>query len=160
MKTRGETLAKYPWWIWLMLIVASGLLGCTTARPPVEKPALWLPPKELSIVLGNGVTMEFVLIPSGRFMMGSDKPESDERPAHQVTINMPFYLGKYLITQEQWQTVVGNNPSRFKGARNPVEQVSWYDCNNFERKMRRKAPGHHFSLPSEAQWEYACRAGS
>jgi formylglycine-generating enzyme required for sulfatase activity len=87
---------------------------------------------------------------------------SDEKPQHRVRITKPFYLGKYLVTQEQWEAVMGNNPSHFKGPKNPVEQVSWDDCQQFLRQAQREVGvrGGKFQLPTEAQWEYACRAGS
>ena len=107
-----------------------------------------------SVDLGGGVAMEFVFIRSGSFMMG----ESHQR--HQVTLTKPFYMGKYEVTQEQWQAVMGSNPSKNKGARNPVENVSWDDCQKFLAKLNEKLPGQKASLPTEAQWEYACRAGS
>ena len=79
-----------------------------------------------------------------------------------MRITKPFYLGKYLVTQEQWEAVMGNNPSNFKGPKNPVEEVSWDDCQQFLDKLNDKiGPAEASSqLPSEAQWEYACRAGS
>jgi formylglycine-generating enzyme required for sulfatase activity len=120
-----------------------------------------LVPRELAMDVGGGVKMEFVLIPAGRFMMGDDK-EYSAKPAHRVTITQPFYLGKYEVTQEQWEAVMGNNPSRFKGPKNPVEMVSWQGCQDFMAKLNEKswAGGARFSLPTEAQWEYACRAGT
>jgi formylglycine-generating enzyme required for sulfatase activity len=121
-----------------------------------------VPPKELTVDLGGGVKMEFVLIPAGSFMMGDDKGGPHQKPVHKVTITKPFYLGKYEVTQEQWQAVMGNNPSHFKGPKNPVEVVSWNDCQEFLAKLNEKlrAGGAKFSLPTEAQWEYACRAGT
>jgi formylglycine-generating enzyme required for sulfatase activity len=115
-------------------------------------------PGMVSIDLGEGMTMEFVLIPAGSFMMGAGA-EKDDGPVHQVTFAKPFYLGKYEVTQEQWQKVMGKNPSDHKGAKNPVEEVSWEDCARFVTKLNAMIPGRRFSLPSEAQWEYACRAG-
>ena len=122
------------------------------------------PPKELTVDLGGGVKLELVLIPAGEFLMGSpdsDK-DADEKPQHRVRITKPFYLGKYLVTQEQWEAVMGNNPSYFKGPKNPVEQVSWDDCQKFLDKLNKRQgnPAGKFVLPTEAQWEYACRAGS
>ena len=123
------------------------------------------PPKELAVDLGNGVKLEMVLIPAGEFLMGSPDSDKDaqrrEKPQHRVRITKPFYLGKYLVTQEQWEAVMGNNPSRFKGPKNPVEHVSWDDCQQFLEKLNAKVGGGGSSqLPTEAQWEYACRAGS
>ena len=119
------------------------------------------PKKSLAIDLGGGVTMEFVLILPGSFTMGSDKgQQSDEKPAHKVTLTKPFYLGKFEVTQEQWEKVMGSNPSNFKGPKLPVEQVSWNDCQSFLAKLQEKSNGQKFALPTEAQWEYACRAGS
>ena len=109
----------------------------------------------------NSIGMEFVLIPAGSFMMGSEEGESDERPVHQVTISRPFYLGKYEVIQAQWQAIMGNNPSLFQGdPKLPVEQVWWTDVQEFIRKLNAKEGGNQYRLPTEAEWEYAARAGS
>ncbi len=112
--------------------------------------------------LGEGVELEMVSIPGGSFMMGSPESEEgryeDESPQHQVSVP-PFFLGKYPVTQQQYETVMGNNPSRFKGANRPVEWVSWNDATEFCRQLSRKT-GRQYRLPSEAQWEYTCRAGT
>ena len=113
------------------------------------------PVRGLALDLGDGVSMEVVLIRPGTFTMGSEKNGSD----HEVTISQPFYIGKYPVTQEQWQAIMGNSPSRFKGTRNPVDSVSWNDARDFCKRLStrtRKA----VRLPTEAEWEYACRAGS
>jgi formylglycine-generating enzyme required for sulfatase activity len=105
--------------------------------------------------------MEFALIQPGEFMMGSDKGNDDEKPMHEVRLSKPFYLGKYEVTQGQWQAVMGNNPSRFKGDPNlPVEQVSWEDVQAFIRKLNAIDGGTTYRLPTEAEWEYAARAGT
>ena len=106
--------------------------------------------------LGESLTsMEFCQIPAGQFMMGK---EGDQR---QVTISEDFYLGKYLITQGQWQAVMRNNPSHFKGDPNlPVESVSWDDCQAFINNLNEGADKRFYRLPTEAEWEYACRAGT
>jgi formylglycine-generating enzyme required for sulfatase activity len=102
--------------------------------------------------------MRLKLLPAGNFTMGEG---SD---AHQVTLTKPFYLGIYEVTQEEYQRVMGSNPSHFKGARNPVAQVSWDDAVEFCRKLsampEEKKAGRAYRLPTEAEWEYACRAGS
>ena len=114
--------------------------------------------QELTLDLGQGITLELVRIPAGKFMMGSTKYD-DEKPIHEVTVQ-PFYLGKYPITQEQYQAVMGSNPSGFKdkGEKRPVEKVSWDDAMKFCEKLSQK--DNKYRLPSEAEWEYACRAGT
>jgi formylglycine-generating enzyme required for sulfatase activity len=121
--------------------------------------------------LGNGIELEMVLIPGGTFTMGSPKEElnssEDERPQHQVTIK-PFCFGKYPVTQAQWQAIAAlpqvnlelkPNPSRFKGANRPVESVSWRDAVEFCDRLSNHTQ-RPYRLPSEAEWEYACRAGT
>ena len=105
--------------------------------------------------------MEFVLIPAGTFEMGSNDGNDNEKPVHRVTISQPFYLGKYPVTQAQWEMVMGHNPSDFKGDANlPVESVSWDDVQNFMEKLNAKAERAIYRLPTEAEWEYAARAGT
>jgi formylglycine-generating enzyme required for sulfatase activity len=108
--------------------------------------------------LGNGVVLDMVYIPGGTFMMGSPENDIWESPQHQVTVPN-FYAGKYPITQEQWQAVMGNNLSYFQGAKLPVENVTWDDAVNFCQQLSEKT-GKNYRLPSEAEWEYACRAGT
>ena len=111
----------------------------------------------------NSIGMQLKLIPTGTFTMGDANGDSDETP-HQVTLTKPFMLGVYEVTQSQYEQVMGNNPSKFKGADNPVEQVSWDAAVEFCRKLSslpaEKAAGNVYRLPSEAEWEYACRAGT
>ena len=107
--------------------------------------------------------MEFVWVPGGCFQMGSPPQEAgrfdNEGPVHEVCVD-GFWMGKYEITQGQWSKVMGGNPSYFKkGERHPVEQVSWNDIKSFISRLSSANPGVKFSLPSEAQWEYACRSG-
>jgi formylglycine-generating enzyme required for sulfatase activity len=114
--------------------------------------------------------LEMLWVKPGTFMMGSPKGEAkrdEDEIQHQVTLTKGFYLGKYEVTQAQWGRVMGNNPSRFKGADRPVEQVSWNDAVEFckklteiETKAGRVPQGMSYQLPTEAQWEYACRAGT
>lgn len=112
-----------------------------------------------TIDLGGSVKLEFVLIRPGSFMMGSIDVVATATPVHKVTLTKPFYLGVFEVTQEQWQTVMGSNPSTFKGPKLPVETVSWNDCQSFLIKLKERT-GRKFALPTEAQWEYACRAGT
>jgi len=123
----------------------------------------------LSIDIGNGISLDLVWIPPGTFMMGSPENEPGrhkvELPQHIVTLTKGFWMGKYEVTQEQWQTFMGINPSEFKGAKLPVESVSWDDCQEFLQRLNERLQAtdsrrHTFRLPTEAEWEYACRAGT
>ena len=104
---------------------------------------------------------EMVVVPAGSFDMGSDKGEPNETPVHRVTISHPFAIGKTEVTQGQWKAIMGNNPSKFPtcGDLCPVEQVSWDDAQSFIEKLNTKT-GKKYRLPTEAEWEYACRAGA
>ncbi|ACK67974.1 serine/threonine protein kinase [Rippkaea orientalis PCC 8801] len=110
--------------------------------------------------LTSDITLDMVLIPGGKFLMGSPLTEpgslNNERPQHWVTVSS-FYMGKYPITQAQWQEIMGDNPAGFQGMKRPVERVNWYDCVEFCHKLSQRT-NLEFKLPSEAQWEYACRA--
>jgi formylglycine-generating enzyme required for sulfatase activity len=121
--------------------------------------------------LGNGITLDMVLIPGGSFQMGSPEQEldrwDDEGPQHLVTVPI-FFMGKYPVTQAQWRAVVSlpkseqdldPDPSNFKGENRPVEQVSWHDATEFCRRLAQHT-GRPYRLPAEAEWEYACRAGT
>lgn len=107
--------------------------------------------------LGNGIKLEMIAIPGGSFLMGSEDFDNT-KPVHRVTLSQ-FHIGKYQITQAQWQAVMKTNPSHFKGDNLPVENVSWTDASEFCRKLSEKT-GKEFRLPTEAEWEYACLAGS
>jgi formylglycine-generating enzyme required for sulfatase activity len=106
--------------------------------------------------------IELVRIPPGKFMMGSMNGFDNEKPVHEVTINYSFYMGKYEVTEAQWQAVMDNNPSQIKGcgANCPVEGVSWNEVQQFIRRLNQLNNGYTYRLPTEAEWEYACRAGT
>lgn len=121
-----------------------------TVNPP-PKPQ----PKPQGKTFTNSIGMEFILIPAGSFQMG------EESEAHNVKIEKEFYLGKYEVTQKQYQAIMGNNPSYFKGENRPVEKVSWNDAQEFIKKLNEKDGGtKKYRLPTEAEWEYAAKAGS
>ncbi|RXK85137.1 TIR domain-containing protein [Chlorobaculum sp. 24CR] len=122
-------------------------ISVTSVAPQVPKPQL---------------PEHFVLIKGGQFMMGSPKSEedrSDDETQHNVKLS-DFAMCRYAVTQEEWQKVTGSNPSSFKGDNLPVEQVSWDDCQAFIKKLNEKTGGGNYRLPTEAEWEYACRAGT
>ncbi|MDR1816824.1 MAG: formylglycine-generating enzyme family protein [Puniceicoccales bacterium] len=131
----------------------------------------------LTVNLDGKTRLELVRIPAGTFVMGSpagdafgkggERDRSGNETQHTVTISKPFYLGRYEVTQEQWVALMGGNPSKWKGRKLPVEQVSWNDAVEFckrlteqERKAGRLPANYAYQLPTEAQWEYACRAGT
>jgi formylglycine-generating enzyme required for sulfatase activity len=112
----------------------------------------------------NSIDMEFVLIPSGSFTMGANSEVEScydfEEPRHRVTISKSFYMGRYEVTQEQWEKVMGSNPSVFKNPGNPVENVTFEDVQSFIQRLNEMENTNKYRLPTEAEWEYAARAGS
>lgn len=111
----------------------------------------------------KGVVQRLRLIKPGTFMMGSPDDEPgryDDEVQHEVTLNNGYWMMDTTVTQELWQAVIGSNPSYFKGPQRPVENVSWNDCEEFIAKLNSELPGLKLSLPTEAKWEYACRAGT
>ena len=118
--------------------------------------------KEEVTDLGKDVKLEMILIPAGKFVMGSpesEKGRSKDETQHEVTLTKPFYMGKYEVTQEQWEAVMVNNRSFYRGPKLPVTSVSWENCQEFIKKLNAKTSGG-YRLPTEAEWEYSCRAGT
>jgi formylglycine-generating enzyme required for sulfatase activity len=118
-----------------------------------------MPKENLTIQIPDGPNIELVYVQGGTFMMGSDDSESPDRekPVHQVKLN-DFYIGKYPVTQEQWQAVMGKKPSHFQGERRPVEKISWNDTQEFFETLKHVTE-KGFRLPTEAEWEFAARGG-
>lgn len=118
-------------------------------------------PHKLHFALNDDVELELVLVPSGEFLMGSANADeqSDESPQHIVRFDRPFYIGSFPITQSQWQTIMGSSSFHYQGQDLPVDQVSWFDCQEFCEKLCHRLR-RVIRLPSEAEWEYACRAGT
>ena len=140
------------------VVCAVMLAGCAAS---VKRAGSSLEP--LILELGSGVKLALAWIPPGEFEMGAHGGPSTEEPAHKVSFAHGFWMGQYEVTQAQWELVMGSNPAHFKGAKNPVEQVSWDECQEFLRRLNQIAPTNQllsFRLPSEAEWEYACRAGT
>jgi formylglycine-generating enzyme required for sulfatase activity len=115
----------------------------------------------------NFMGISFVKIEPGCFQMGLDQDIKDiqassksEKPSHKVCIDKPYYLGETEVTQKQWQEIMDKNPSKFKGQYRPVEKVSWNDAQEFIKRLNAKEGASNYRLPSEAEWEYAARAGS
>ncbi len=115
--------------------------------------------KKSEQVLTNSIGMDLTRIEPGSFMMGSDKGDPDEKPVHEVKITKPFYIGVSEVTQEQYEKVMGTNPSRFEEPNRPVENVCWEEAKSFCRKLSEMEKAE-YRLPTEAEWEHACRAGT
>ena len=170
----------------LGIAMVLGLIGALSVIAQEVKP------EKVDVVdFGEGVKLEMVLVPEGKFKMGFTKKEladlkvdlqemikkftkkelekedldavdliiSLQGKQHEVTLTKPYYMGKYEVTQEQYDAVMGKNPSDIKGAKLPVTNVSWLDCKEFIKKLNAKTNGG-YRLPTEAEWEYACRAGT
>jgi formylglycine-generating enzyme required for sulfatase activity/serine/threonine protein kinase len=118
---------------------------------------------ETNVEVAKGVTMTFVLVPPGKFLMGSPQDEKfreQNETLHQVTLTEPFDMGKYEVTQAQYEALTGNKPSSFKGPDRPVEQVTWNEATAFGGTLTKtRSDRHVYRLPTEAEWEYSCRAG-
>ena len=138
------------WLCYLALLLAS-LVGSLRAGDA--------PPANFT----NSMGMKFVWISPGTFVMGSPPSEADRKQdenQHKVTLTKGFYMGVYDVTQEEWVAIMGSNPSKFQGeARLPVEMVKWDECQEFISKLKEKEH-KPYRLPTEAEWEYACRAGT
>ncbi len=128
-------------------------------KPTTKKPTTTVSKPQPKFV-ARAPEFEMVKIPSGSFMMGSEN--GNQKPVHRVNISNSFYMGKYEVTQAQWKAVMGNNPSSTSncGGNCPVNQVSWDDVQGFIRKLNNLQTKYKYRLPTEAEWEYACRAGT
>ena len=146
----------------LAILMAPALALADVPAPAASAEGLRKNGDAKAIELPGGAMMEFIWCAPGKFEMGSPADEpgrfSDE-PRHSVTITRGFWLGKYEVTQRQWESVMRSNHSRFRGPDRPVENVSWHDCEAFMRRVNSDI-GIGARLPTEAEWEYACRAGS
>lgn len=134
------------------------LASSVAATDPSTRPPL-------IIDLGNGVAMTLAWVPPGTFMMGADTEQPDEAPVRAVTLTSGYWLGVYEVTQEQWARLSDFNPSRFPGPSRPVENVTWKDCDawlrRFNHALAAQLPeGSVARLPTEAEWVYACHAGT
>jgi len=143
-----------------------------TQPAPAPQPSQAAPPPSASIApsgdkkeFTNSIGMKFVLIPAGTFIMGSPASEpdrSDNETQHQVTLSRSYYMQTTEVTQGQWTAIMGNNPSQFKdcGDNCPVENISWQDAQEYIKRLNMREGTNKYRLPTEAEWEYACRAGS
>ena len=142
--------------IWLMVPFNKGASSDNSSNDSIYTP-------KIKTFYANGVPFDMVEVRGGTFRMGATSEqgrdaESDEKPVHSVTLS-GYYIGKTEVTQALWKAVMGNNPSHFKGDNLPVEWVSWNDCQEFIRKLN-ALTGQNFRLPTEAEWEFACRGGN
>jgi formylglycine-generating enzyme required for sulfatase activity len=131
----------------MVLIVAAGLLLWVTA------------PRDNAKVVKNRIEMEFVSLAAGNFMMGSENGKPDEKPVHRVSIS-GFLIGRYEVTQGEWKKVMGREHAGFKGDSFPVQFITWQDIQDFIARLNQTNDGYTYRLPTEAEWEFACRAGT
>ena len=148
------------------LIDPASAVKLSTATPDKADKQSIEPDQQLNS-LTNSIGIKLMLIPKGKFLMGSPETErarSGEETQHEVTISQDFYMGATEVTQVQWQKVMSNNPSRFEGYQLPVENISWDEavefCKRLSEMPEEKKSGRKYRLPTEAEWEYACRAGT
>lgn len=166
MPLPGQSLLHYRCLVLITVLFATGTLAQTPASNQQEEKAFGLG----ALLDGSG----FVRIPAGEFLMGANNGNDDEKPAHRVRIRQSFEMSKFEVTQAQWEAVMSRppeahsrpgsrtanvNPSYFKGPNLPVENVSWDEVQQFLRALNARDREHEYRLPTEAEWEYACRAG-
>jgi formylglycine-generating enzyme required for sulfatase activity len=192
-----ETNGQQEPWVSFSPLPRFCLAGCEPSAPAMSPPQVMMTPKppspgspgtevavgsyppapeaRLAPTFRNSIGMEFVLIPAGEFRRGSDDNDTDlssAKPVHKVRISRPFYVGKYEVTQAEWQRIMGNNPNKergspykeghsqpwgFVGDRLPVTYVSWHDVQHFIQRLNTREGGPHYRLPTEAEWEWAAR---
>jgi formylglycine-generating enzyme required for sulfatase activity len=137
-----------------VVIILSTVIN--TGENSVDKPVQ----QAQEAAIDPAINMKFMKIPAGEFIMGSDNGNDDEKPVHNVQITKDFELGKYEVTQAQWKSIMGSNPSYFRGDDLPVETVTWEDVQKFIEVLNSRSERYNYRLPAEAEWEYACRAGT
>ncbi len=135
---------RTAWQARVVELIAGGVSPCVPQR---------------EVELPDGGLMTFSFIPPSSFLMGGNVND-DEKPVHKVTLTKGFFMGVFPVSQAEWIAVMGSEPSRFKGANLPVEQVSWDECQEFCKSLTKAKGRGSVSLPTEAEWEYACRAGT
>ncbi len=152
-----------------VLTILVAMVGTVLAQDAASDAPAAVPENK---TFSNSLGMQFKLIPAGSFTMGSPESEAGRgcgERQHEVTLSRDYYMGVYEVTQGEWKRVMGENPSCFTGDRNPVEQVSWEDCQEFVAKLNEEykeeleqklGAGWRYRLPSESEWEYACRGGT
>ena len=157
-----ERLRRIKKGLWIAVGVAFGVLFLLIAVALLAALVLhsW-DTRNLQKTVKTQLGMELISIPSGTFLMGwADARNHDESPAHQVTISRGFLIGKYEVTAGEWKTVMGKEPPGFTADYLPAQFITWNDAQEFIRRLNQKNDGYIYRLPTEAEWEYACRAGT
>ena len=156
-----ERLRQIKIKLWIVIGVLLGILITMIAALVLAASLLsWRDARKAAPVVKNQLGMEFISIAPGSFMMGSDNGRNDEKPAHQVTVTKGFLIGRYEVTAGQWKAVMGKEATNYKRDYLPVQFVSWNDAQEFIRRLNQRNDGYSYRLPTEAEWEYACRAGT
>ncbi len=148
----------------LLLACLAATAGCGGSTAPAPSGPQEPPAPTLEVTLPGEVALDMVWIAPGTFTMGSPASEEgrneDEDPAHTISISQGFYLGRFEITQAQWHSIMGNDPDTLRSPTHPRQNVSWDQVQLFIRRLNATVAGTPYRLPSEAEWEYACRAGT
>jgi formylglycine-generating enzyme required for sulfatase activity len=162
-----DEASGHGWFRWLLKKFASSPPELNPKNEGVVQPSSIANPSRLMETRTNSIGMQFRLIRPGTFLMGSPESENgrhEDEMQHQVTLTRPFFLGLYPVTQEEYRRVMGGNPKGFKGNRHPMKAMNWKDAIKFIERLNRleseKSSGRVYRLPTEAEWEYACRAGT
>jgi formylglycine-generating enzyme required for sulfatase activity/serine/threonine protein kinase len=153
-----KTPDRSKWMIIGAVFIALFIFGIVRIVPFTSRPKINVSQNQVLDSLLNADS--YVQIAAGNFIMGANSNVKDERPAHKVILSKAFEMSKYEVTQEQWEAVMNSTPSKFKGTNLPVDNVSWNEIKNFLDKLSKKDAKYFYRLPTEAEWEYACRAGS
>jgi formylglycine-generating enzyme required for sulfatase activity len=144
-----------------LLIAIGVLLAFLVVLIVVAGFFLWVTaPRDKAKVVKNRAGMEFVSLSTGSFMMGSENGKPDEKPVHRVNISSGLLMGRYEVTQGEWKTIMGREHAAFKGDSFPLQFVTWQDTQDFIARLNQTNNDYTYRLPTEAEWEYACRGGT
>ena len=160
LRSNAISIAVVGMMLWLGAVCALAQVRIVPRPTPTPAPAPAPTNRPRPAPARPRVFMEFVQIPAGEFTMGAEDGEGSERPPHPVRLTTAFEMGKFEVTQRQWKEVMDTNPSYFAGEDRPIDNISWDTVQEFIKRLNAREDGYLYRLPTEAEWEYACRAGT